>query len=61
MIDRTARSRCRLGPVQIVGKLGLTASTIPAVLVHCRVNRLSLIDRLTGGPIRRYEHDTLGR
>ncbi len=27
-----------------------------AVLVRCRVNRLSRIDRVTGEPIRRYEH-----
>ena len=27
-----------------------------AVLVRCRINRLSHIDRVTGEPIRRYEH-----
>ena len=31
-----------------------------AVLVRCRLNRLSHLDRPTGEPIRRYEHDTPG-
>ena len=31
-----------------------------AVLVRCRVNRLSRIDRVTGEPLRRYEHDHPG-
>jgi transposase InsO family protein len=55
-----ARWRRRLGPVQIGGELGLLASTVHAVLVRCRINRLSHIDRITGEPIRRYEHATLG-
>ena len=50
------RWRHRLGPVQIGGRLGVPASTVHAVLVRCRVNRLSHIDRVTGEPIRRYEH-----
>jgi transposase InsO family protein len=50
----------RLGPVQIGGRLGIPASTVYAVLVRCRVNRLSHIDRRTGEPIRRYERDTPG-
>ena len=36
------------------------ASTVHAVLVRCRINRLSRIDRVTGEPIRRYEHDHPG-
>jgi hypothetical protein len=32
-------------PVQIAGRLGLPASTVHAVLTHCRINRLSHIDR----------------
>ena len=32
------------------------ASTVHAVLVRCRINRLSHIDRVTGEPLRRYEH-----
>ena len=50
------RWRHRLGPVQIAGRLGLPASTVHAVLVRCRINRLSHIDRVTGEPLRRYEH-----
>jgi transposase InsO family protein len=50
------RWRHRLGPVQIAGRLGMQASTVHAVLVRCRINRLSHIDRVTGEPIRRYEH-----
>jgi transposase InsO family protein len=50
------RWRHRLGPVQIGGRLGVPASTVHAVLVRAGVNRLSRIDRVTGEPIRRYEH-----
>lgn len=50
------RWRQRLGPVQIGGRLGLAPSTVHVVLVRCRLNRLSHIDRVTGEPIRRYEH-----
>jgi hypothetical protein len=50
------RWRHRLGPVQISGRLGVPASTVHAVLVRCRINRLSRIDRVTGEPLRRYEH-----
>jgi hypothetical protein len=55
-----ARWRRRLGPAQIAGELGLAPSTVHAVLVRCRINRLSHIDRVTGEPIRRYEHDHPG-
>lgn len=54
------RWRHRLGPVQIGGRLGMPASTVHAVLVRCRINRLSRIDRVTGEPLRRYEHDYPG-
>jgi transposase InsO family protein len=54
------RWRGRLGPVQIAGRLGLPASTVHAVLVRCRINRLAAIDRATGERIRRYEHDRPG-
>jgi transposase-like protein len=50
------RWRHRLGPVQIGGRLGLPASTVHAVLTRCRINRLSRIDRVSGEPLRRYEH-----
>jgi transposase InsO family protein len=54
------RWRRRLGPVQIAGQLGVPASTVHAVLVRCRINRLSRIDRVTGEQLRRYEHDHPG-
>jgi transposase-like protein len=37
------RWRQRLGPVQIAGRLNMQASTVHAVLVRCRINRLSHI------------------
>ena len=54
------RLRHRLGPVAIGDLLGMQASTVHAVLVRCRLNRLSHIDRVTGEPIRRYEHERPG-
>jgi transposase InsO family protein len=54
------RWRLRLGPVQIAGRLGMPASTVHVVLVRCRINRLSRIDRVSGEPLRRYEHDHPG-
>jgi transposase InsO family protein len=54
------RWKHRLGPVAIAAELGVPASTVHAVLVRCRINRLSHIDRRTGEPIRRYEHAAPG-
>jgi len=54
------RWKQRLGPIQIGDRLGLPASTVHAVLVRCRLNRLSHVDRATGEPIRRYEHERPG-
>src|SRR5688572_31688471 len=54
------RWKKRLGPVQIADRLGLAASTVHAVLVRCRLNRLSHIDRVTGEPARRYERERPG-
>ena len=54
------RWRKRLGPVQIGSQLAMPASTVHAVLKRCRINRLSHIDRVTGEPIRRYEHEHPG-
>ncbi|HEX6443528.1 MAG TPA: IS481 family transposase [Streptosporangiales bacterium] len=54
------RWKHRLGPVAIGAELGLPASTVHAVLVRCRLNRLSHLDRATGEPIRRYEHAAPG-
>ena len=54
------RWKQRLGPVQIGAKLGMPASTVHAVLVRCRLNRLTHIDRVTGEPARRYERSRPG-
>ncbi len=50
------RWKQRLGPVAIGARLGMPASTVHVVLVRCRLNRLGHLDRVTGEPIRRYEH-----
>jgi transposase InsO family protein len=50
------RWKQRLGPVQIADRVGLAPSTVHAVLVRCRINRLTHVDRATGEAIRRYEH-----
>ena len=55
-----ARWRRRLGPAQIASELGIPTSTVHAVLVRCRINRLSRLDRATSEPIRRYEHEHPG-
>ena len=54
------RWKQRLGPVQIADRLGMHSSTVYAVLVRCRLNRLAHLDRATGEPIRRYEHERPG-
>jgi transposase InsO family protein len=54
------RWKQRLGPVQIGARLGMPASTVHAVLVRCRLNRLTYIDRVTGEPARRYERSRPG-
>ena len=54
------RWKQRLGPVEIGDRLGMASSTVHAVLVRCQINRLSHLDRATGEPIRRYEHDAPG-
>ncbi len=54
------RWKQRFEAVGIGDKLGMPSSTVHAVLVRCRLNRLSHIDRVTGEPIRRYEHDAPG-
>lgn len=50
------RLRKRLGPVQLAAHVGVAPSTAHRVLVRCRINRLSHVDRATGEPVRRYEH-----
>jgi transposase InsO family protein len=54
------RWRRRMGPVGIAAELGLAPSTVHAVLVRCRLNRLSHLDRRAREPIRRYEHERPG-
>jgi transposase InsO family protein len=54
------RWRKRLGPVQLSARCGVAASTVHKILVRNRVNRLNYVDRATGEPIRRYEHDHPG-
>ena len=54
------RWRKRMGPVQIGARIGVPASTVHAVLVRCRLNRLCHIDRHTGERVRRYEHERPG-
>jgi hypothetical protein len=55
------RWKQRLSPSGIAARTGMPASTVHAVLVRCRLNRLSHVDLRTGEVIRRYEHQTLGR
>ena len=54
------RWKQRLGPVAIADQVGVASSTVHAVLVRCRINRLSHVDRATGEPIRRYQHEHPG-
>ena len=54
------RWKQRLGPILIGDRLQMPASTVHAVLVRCRLNRLTHIDHATGEPIRRYEHQRPG-
>ena len=54
------RWKQRLGPVEIGDRLNMQSSTVYAVLRRCRLNRLTHIDRVTGEPIRRYEHQSPG-
>ena len=62
VVKRIVRLRIkkRLGPVQIAGRLNMSASTVHAVLVRCKLNRLSHVDVRTGEPARRYEHEKPG-
>jgi transposase InsO family protein len=54
------RWKQRLGPIEIADRVGVAPSTVHKILVRCRINRLTHIDRATGEPIRRYEHDHPG-
>jgi transposase InsO family protein/transposase-like protein len=50
------RWKQRLGPVQIAAQVGVAPSTVHKVLVRCKISRLSHVDRVSGEPVRRYEH-----
>jgi hypothetical protein len=50
----------RLGAVQMAGGSGMPAPTVYAVLTRCRLSRLAHLDRVTGEPVRRYEHGRPG-
>ena len=50
------RWKQRLGPVGIAARVGLAPSTVHAVLRRCGISRLNQVDRMTGEPVRRYEH-----
>jgi len=54
------RIKQRLGPVEIADRLEMASSTVHAVLVRCRINRLTYLDRVTGDQIRRFEHEKPG-
>ena len=50
----------RWGPARIAYLLALNPATVHRVLTRYRVARLNHLDRATGRPVRRYEHDTPG-
>ena len=54
------RLRLREGPVQLAYRIGVAPSTVHRILVDVHLNRLSHVDRATGEPVRRYEHDHPG-
>ena len=54
------RLRLREGPVQLACRSGIAPSTVHRILVDARLKRLSHVDRATGEPVRRYEHDHPG-
>ncbi len=54
------RMRLRLGPIEISARQHMPASTVHRVLTRAGLHRLSHVDRVTGEPIRRYEHRAPG-
>ena len=46
--------------MQLACRSGIAPSTVHRILVGARLNRLSHVDRTTGEPVRRYEHDHPG-
>jgi hypothetical protein len=55
--DREAALAATPRPSSDRQPLAMPASTVHAVLVRCTINRLSRIDRVSGEPLRRYEHN----
>lgn len=54
------RMGLREGTVQLAVRLGIAPATAHRILTSAPLNRLSYVDRATGEPIRRYEHDHPG-
>ncbi len=54
------RWKRRLGPLGIASVVDVPASTVHAALRRCGISRLSQVDRATGEPVRRYEHERPG-
>lgn len=50
----------REGPVRLACRLGVAPSTVHRSLTDAHLNRLSHVDRTSGEPVRRYEHDHPG-
>src|SRR3954452_14378372 len=50
----------RWGPARIAYLLKLNPATVHRVLTRYRLARLTHLDRATGRPVRRYEHDAPG-
>jgi transposase InsO family protein len=50
------RMRLHLGPIEIGARRSMPASTVHRVLTRCKLHRLTNLDRVTGEPVRRYEH-----
>ena len=50
------RWKQRLGPLEIAARVPVAASTVGRVLRRCGISRLNQVDRVTGEPVRRYEH-----
>jgi len=55
-----ARLRLKVGPHRLGSELGHPRSTVYAVLRREGLSRLSLLDRPTGVPVRRYERERPG-
>ncbi|RUQ02224.1 hypothetical protein D8M34_18340 [Microbacterium sp. HSID17254] len=56
----TLRRDCKLGPHRIGPLVGLSPSTVRAVLTRHSMSRLAWMDRPTGEVIRRYERERPG-